>query len=90
MKTSHYNEIKKINKNLKQNQEIRSHGNCLNISEQQMEYLNQLRYLVLLNKNLYCVKSVRIRSFSGPYFPTIGPNAAKYRPEKLLIHTLFS
>ena len=32
----------------------------------------------------HCVKSVRIRSFSGPYFP------AKEGPEKLRIRTLFT
>ena len=44
---------------------------------------------------LHCVKSVHIRSFSGPYFPAFGlitkrceylsvfsPNAGKYAPEK--------
>ena len=41
--------------------------------------------------NLHCVKSVRIQSYSGPYFPAFGlnteylsvssPNAGKYRPE---------
>ena len=46
------------------------------------------------------VKSVRIWSFSGPYFPAFGlnterygafsPNAGKYEPEKLQIRTLFS
>ena len=30
----------------------------------------------------HCVKSVRIRSFSGPYFPVFTPNAGKYGPEK--------
>ena len=48
----------------------------------------------------HCVKSVRIRSFSGPYFPAFGlntpylsvfsPNTGKYRPEKLRIRTLFT
>ena len=48
----------------------------------------------------YCMKSVRIRSFSGPYFPTFGlnteylsifsPNAWKHRPEKLRIQVLFT
>ena len=50
----------------------------------------------------YCVKSVRIRSFSGAYFPAvrpnterysvnlrIQPNAGKYGPEKLRIRALF-
>ena len=46
-----------------------------------------------------CVKSVRIRSFSGLYFlglktedrkylPVFSPNAGKYGPEKLRIRTL--
>ena len=37
--------------------------------------------------HLHCVKSVRIRSYSGPYFPAFGlnteylsPNAGKYEP----------
>ena len=47
----------------------------------------------------YCVKSVRIRGFSGRFFPAFGlnteylslfnPNARKYRPEKLQIGTFF-
>ena len=46
------------------------------------------------------VKSIRIRSFSGPYFPALGlnaerysvfsPNAGKYGPEKLRIWRLFT
>ena len=50
----------------------------------------------------HCVKSVRIRSFFGPYFPTFGlntkryevslsvlsPNAGKYGSEKLQKWTL--
>ena len=47
---------------------------------------------------LHCVKSVRIRSYSAPYFPALGlnteryvfsPNAGKYGPEQLQIQTLF-
>ena len=44
----------------------------------------------------HCVKSVRIRSSSGPYFPAFGLNterysvAGKYGPEKLRIRTLFT
>ena len=30
-----------------------------------------------------CVKTVRIWSYSGPYFPVFSPNAGKYGPEKL-------
>ena len=66
----------------------------------------------LLTKNLvsskyycsvHCTKSVRIRSFSGSYFPTfevntekysvslhIHPDAGKYGPEKPRILTLFT
>ena len=49
------------------------------------------------------MKSVCIRSFSGPYFPAFGlnteryeylsifrPNAGKYKPEKLQIRALFT
>ena len=28
--------------------------------------------------HLHCVKSVRIRSYSGPYFPTFGLNTQRY------------
>ena len=51
----------------------------------------------------HCVKSVRIRSFSDPYFPAFGlntgrseylsvfsPNAGKHKPEKLQIQTFFT
>ena len=31
---------------------------------------------------LHCVKSVQIRSFSGPYFSVFGLNTGKYGPEK--------
>ena len=43
-------------------------------------------------QNEYCVKSVRIRSFSGRNFPTFGLNtdAGKHGPEKLQIRTLFT
>ena len=30
----------------------------------------------------HCVKSVQIRSFSGPYSPIFGLNTGKYGPEK--------
>ena len=30
---------------------------------------------------LHCVKSIRIRSFSGPYFSAFGLNTGKYGPE---------
>ena len=45
----------------------------------------------------HSVKSVLIRSFSGPYFPPLrlnterlSPNAGKYGPEKLQIRTHFT
>ena len=36
------------------------------------------------------MKSVRIRSYSGPHFPVFRPNAGKCGPEKLRIRTLFT
>ena len=36
------------------------------------------------------MKSIRIWIFSGPYFPSFGPNAGKYRPEKLQIRAIFT
>ena len=63
-------------------------------------------YYVWINNiwwKYHCVKSVGIRSFSGPYFPALGlnteiyaqisvfrRNAGKYGPEKLQIRTLFA
>ena len=38
----------------------------------------------------HCLKSVRIRSFYGLYFPAFGLNLGKYGPEKLRIRTLFT
>ena len=48
----------------------------------------------------HCMKSVRILSFSGAYFPAFGlnteryrvfsPHSGKYGPEKLQIRTLFT
>ena len=34
------------------------------------------------NKNIHCVKSVQIWSFSRPSFPVFGLNTGKYGPEK--------
>ena len=34
--------------------------------------------LVILHFARHCVKSVRIRSYSGPYFPAFGLNKARY------------
>ena len=38
----------------------------------------------------HCVKSIRIRSFSGPYFLVFSPNARKYGTKKLRIRTIFT
>ena len=32
-------------------------------------------------ERIHCVKSVPIRSYSGPYFPAFRLNAGKYQPE---------
>ena len=66
----------------------------------QVEFLKSKQYVLL---TYHCVKSVRIRSFCGSYFPTFGlirrgteylaifsPNVGKYGPEKLPIRTLFT
>ena len=34
--------------------------------------------IISLYKNIHCVKSVRIRSYSGPYFPAFGLNTERY------------
>ena len=43
-----------------------------------MEKTNEKMQENCLQKN-YCVKSVRIQSFSGPYFPAFQPNTEIYR-----------
>ena len=61
-------------------------------------YFGTGKYDCVINtKEMHYVKSVRIRSFSGPYFPAFGlnfpvfsPNAGKYGPGKLRIRTLFT
>ena len=35
-----------------------------------------------------CLKTVRIQSFSGPFFSVFSPNAGKFGLEKLRIQTL--
>ena len=43
--------------------------------------------MVYISRNVnryHCVKSVQIRSFSGPYFPVFSSNTGKYGPEKTL------
>ena len=49
----------------------------------------------LYKTQFHCVKSVQIRSFSGPYFPVsvFNPNTGKYGPQKTpylyTFHTAF-
>ena len=51
----------------------------------------KLNYISITNLKYYhCLKSVHIRSFSGPYFPPFGLNTGKYGPEKLQIRTRFT
>ena len=35
---------------------------------------------IYLNKYMLCVESVRIRSYSGPYFPAFGQDTDRYSP----------
>ena len=37
--------------------------------------------IILYYGDSHCAKSVRIRNYSGPYFPVFSPNAGKYKPE---------
>ena len=39
---------------------------------------NGLFYFQTCYHNLHCVKSVHIRSYSGPYFPAFGLNTERY------------
>ena len=41
-------------------------------------------------KHKHCVRSVRIRSFSGPYFLTFGQNTERYGVYGIQIWTLFT
>ena len=52
---------------------------------------------VIYTSVYHCLKSVRIRNFSGPYFSASGlnterfsPNTGKQAPEKLRIRALFT
>ena len=48
-------------------------------------------FLVSINSlDSHCVKSVQMRSFSGPYFSVFGLTSRKYRPEKIRVWTLFT
>ena len=43
-----------------------------------MVFMKALHFPCLHFWALHCVKSVRIRSYSGPYFPTFGVNTERY------------
>ena len=64
------------------------------ISKTRIEDCFFLFYLVsvieLSSSTNHCVKSVRVRSYSGPSFPASKRNAGKYVLENLRIRTLFS
>ena len=53
-----------------------------------MDWKLQTVYLKT-SDDFHCLRSGRIRSVSGPYFPAFGLNTRKYGPEKLRIWTLF-
>ena len=38
----------------------------------------QIRRKLWICSDIRCVKSVRIPSYSGPYFPVFSPNGGKY------------
>ena len=43
-----------------------------------IEFLTRKLIFSFLSFTLLCVKSIRIRSFSGPYFPVFGLNTRRY------------
>ena len=47
----------------------------------QKVFADNFSRLEINNCRLHCVRSVRIRSFSSPYFPAFSPNAGKYGPK---------
>ena len=57
--------------------------NTLLVSKHFVKYARVLVFsnLYLLSSTCHCVKSVRIRSYFGLYFPVFNPNAGKYGPE---------
>ena len=80
-----------------------SKGNSKKIFYRNYKLFNQSDFENDLQAQLATLKCNRIRSFSGQYFPTCGLNTerygvslrvqsecGKYRPEKLLIRTLFA
>ena len=46
-----------------------------------MEHFVAYETITLYYGDSHCVKSVRIRSYSGPYFSVFSPNAGKCGPE---------
>ena len=64
-------------------------------NEMKQGNVNKTCYICHKNvQNINYVKSVCIRSYSGPHFPVFGlntgPNAGKYWPEQLRIRTLLT
>ena len=39
------------------------------------------KHIIDISNDSHCVKSICIRSYSGPYFPVSSPNAGKCGPE---------
>ena len=73
-------------------QDLLNKDNSLRIHHQNIQSLTAEIYKTF--NNLHCQKSIRIRAFSGPYFPVFtpylsvfSPNVGKYGPEKLQIRT---
>ena len=43
-----------------------------------LHYYTNIKQVYPLTRAKHCVKSVQIRSYSGPYFPTFGLNTERY------------
>ena len=58
--------------------------------KQEIRFLFQKLGLHFILSILHCVKSVRIWSYSGSYFPVFSLNAGKYGVQKLRIRALLT
>ena len=55
------------------------HVEVVGVSDKGQGKLMNLCFLSIVNNcNCHCVKSVSIRSYSGPHFPAFGLNAERY------------
>ena len=76
-KSNWINPSRKISPLIKRNFEVRN-----NISKKYIQKFCNFLFIIydfiLLNQHYHCVKSVRIRNFSGPYFPAFGLNTERY------------